>query len=266
MSINGINRAAPLRMMGLSSGMDTDFIIQQTMRLHQLKIDQRMRARTLIDWRLQEHNKIRDDIRSFRSTFFNSNALWSMNSYNTHKATVTGTNTSAVTIRTNAQSTLGDFSILSTQQARGTHYTTTGRVSPDGAGYAMNTRITELGAIEFSEDIFKIADSDKTEANPNLKIFDVYRDSSGDYWVNAYGSTQRTKLEFDPSNDNKAQSFKLEENGADITLRLSNGNLQRVDQEEVLDEDGNHTGDYTPRYTTFGVAEFGKADITIDGK
>ena len=258
MSINGINRSGPLRMMGLSSGMDTDFIIQQTMRMHQLRIDQRTRARTLVDWRLQEHNRIRSDINSFRNTFFTSNNLWSMNSYNTYKATVTGsipgtTNTGAVSIRTSAQSTLGNFSILSAQQARGTHITSTNRVSPGGAGYAMNTRITELGNgdIEFSDDIFKIAVSDATEPE---NTFEVRRDGSGNYFVDAYngvGEVEETQMDFETYD---RFSFTTAD-GDQITLKkLENGNLQRVD----TDPDGEE------RFTTFGVAEFGTADISIN--
>ena len=71
--IGGV-RPAPIRMMGLSSGMDTDMIIQQMMRVHQFRIDQRTRQGTLIQWRKETHNEIAEKLRNFQNTFLNINA------------------------------------------------------------------------------------------------------------------------------------------------------------------------------------------------
>ncbi|MCL2663565.1 MAG: flagellar filament capping protein FliD [Oscillospiraceae bacterium] len=143
-------RSQPTRMMGLASGMDTDFIIQQTLRMHQFKIDNQMRNRKLIEWRQQTHNSIRDDIQSLRSTFLStqgSKTMMTRNTFNATKATVSGANSSAVSIRTNAGSPLGNFSVTKvTQLARGAQLTTATGVSGNGNGFATGTT---LGAMVF---------------------------------------------------------------------------------------------------------------------
>jgi len=138
-------------MMGLASGMDTDFIIQQTLRMHQFKIDNQMRNRKLIEWRQQTHTGIKDEIQSLRTTFLSnlgSKTMMNRNTFNATKATATGANTGAVTIRTNAGSPLGNFSINSvTQLAKGAHLTTASGVSANNNGFATGAR---LGDIEFA--------------------------------------------------------------------------------------------------------------------
>ena len=76
--INSIMRNSPVRMMGLSSGMDTDFIVQQSMRAHQVRIDAKIRQRTLIEWRQQTHNSIRDQLREFSGSFLSMTSTRSM--------------------------------------------------------------------------------------------------------------------------------------------------------------------------------------------
>jgi len=139
-------------MMGLASGMDTDFIIQQTLRMHQFKIDNQLRNRKLIEWRQQTHNSIRDEIQSLRSTFLStqgSKTMMNRNTFNATKATVSGANSNAVSIRTNAGSPLGNFSINSvTQLARGAHLTTGTGVSANNNGFATNTRLGDMRFID----------------------------------------------------------------------------------------------------------------------
>jgi len=138
-------------MMGLASGMDTDFIIQQTLRMHQFKIDNQLRNKKLIEWRQQTHTGIKDEIQSLRTTFLSnlgSKSMMSRNAFNATKATVAGANSSAVTIRTNAGSPLGNFTINSVSQlAKGAHLTTAGGVSANNNGFATGAK---LGDLEFA--------------------------------------------------------------------------------------------------------------------
>ena len=76
--INPMQRSGPVRMMGMSSGMDTDFIVQQTLRMHQFRIDNKIRQRTLIEWRQQTHNSIRDQLSDFRSSLLSMTSPRSM--------------------------------------------------------------------------------------------------------------------------------------------------------------------------------------------
>ena len=70
--VNPLGRSSPVRMMGLASGMDTDFIIQQTMRMHQSRIDNQLRARTTLQWRIDTHNNVSSKINTFRDSFLRS--------------------------------------------------------------------------------------------------------------------------------------------------------------------------------------------------
>ena len=144
-------RSQPTRMMGLASGMDTDFIIQQTLKMHQFKIDNQLRNRKLIEWRQQTHNTIRDEIQSMRSTFLSNLGTRSMmnrNAFNATVASVSGNDRNAVSIRTNAGSPLGNLTINSVEKlAKGAHLTTAKGASASGNGFATGTR---LGDLEFA--------------------------------------------------------------------------------------------------------------------
>jgi len=159
--INPMMRSQPTRMMGLASGMDTDFIIQQTLRMHQFKIDNRMRDRKLLEWRQQTHNGIKDEISKLRSTFLSSlgsKSMMSRNVFNATAATITGNSANAVSIRTNAGSPLGNFTINRVEQlAKGAHLTTAVGASANGNGFATGATLGSLdfkngGAITWTRD------------------------------------------------------------------------------------------------------------------
>jgi len=154
-------RAQPTRMMGLASGMDTDFIIQQTLRMHQFKIDNQMRNKKLIEWRQQTHTGIKDEISKLRSTYLSnlgSKTMMNRNVFNATKATITGANAGAVSIRTNTGSPIGNFKINSvTQLAKGAHMVTQGSVSADNAGFSSSAKLGDLdfangGKIDWTRD------------------------------------------------------------------------------------------------------------------
>ena len=155
--INPMTRSSPIRMMGLASGMDTDFIIQQTMRMHQFRIDQKIRQRTTIEWRQQIHNDIRQQLQSFSSSLLSMTSPRSMfasNTYNTHvsnlaRAEGKGGSTSAVSIRTSTSSQLGSFKILSVNSlTKGASLTSANRISAGGVGFNPNS--TTLEGLNFA--------------------------------------------------------------------------------------------------------------------
>jgi len=174
-------------MMGLASGMDTDFIIQQTLRMHQFKIDNQMRNKKLIEWRQQTHNTIKDEINSLRQTFLSnlgSKSMMNRNAFNATKATISqGINTNAVSIRTSAATPLGSVNIQSVNQlAKGAHLTTTGGVSASGNGFASGTRLGDMafangGSITWTRDGGTVS-----VGNANVKI---ERDTSNDWELKA---------------------------------------------------------------------------------
>jgi len=152
-------RAQPTRMMGLASGMDTDFIIQQTLRMHQFKIDNVTRNKKLIEWKQQTQNSIKDEITSLRQTFLSnlgSKSMMSRNVFNATKVTTTGANSSAVTISSTTGTPTGSIRIGQIASlAKGASMTSGGSVSNSGGGFNNNARLDSLsfvngGSIRFS--------------------------------------------------------------------------------------------------------------------
>ena len=113
MAINPIN-SSTLRIMGLASGLDTDGIIQQTLRLRQMKIDSQFRTRTMYEWKQQALNSVKDQIADFRRSFLTTlgqNAMRLSSTYNSTIATLTGKNAGAVSITTSTASPTGSIKI-----------------------------------------------------------------------------------------------------------------------------------------------------------
>jgi len=141
-------RNQPTRMMGLASGMDTDFIIQQTLRMHQFKIDNITRNKKLIEWRQQTHTGIKDEISSLRSSFLSnlgSKSMMSRNVFNATKATITGKNAGAVSVATTTGTPTGSIRIGQISSlAKGASITSGSSVSNGGGGFNPNSRLDSL--------------------------------------------------------------------------------------------------------------------------
>jgi len=108
--INPLTRSSPVRMTGMASGMDTDMMIQQMMRVHQMRIDNQMRSRTLLQWRADTHTEIRDTIQGFQRSFLTSmgpQAMLNRNVFNANAATVMGRHSDAVSVRALGGSAVG---------------------------------------------------------------------------------------------------------------------------------------------------------------
>ena len=180
MAINPLFRSSPTRMMGLSSGMDTDSLIQQTMRIHQMRIDAQMRRRTILQWRQETFNSIKDQITGFRSTFLSTQGAMTMMQkgvYNSTVATVAGKNADAVTIRTTTGSSVGSLTIGRIETlAKGAGATSRTSVSQGGGGFLPTSK---LGDITFKGDEKLEFDSDgKTTITINGKTIELSEDDT----------------------------------------------------------------------------------------
>ena len=151
MAINPLNRSTPVRLMGLSSGLDTDFIIQQSLRIHQMKIDSQFRTRTQFEWKQQSLNGIKDKIFEFRRSFLTTlgeNAMRLSSTYNSTVAALSGKNAGAITVTTSTDSVTGSVKIgqifrLATASA----VSTSGKASSTGDGFKLTDK---LGQLNFS--------------------------------------------------------------------------------------------------------------------
>ena len=148
MMFNPIHRSSPTRIMGLSSGFDTDNLIQQMMRVHQMRIDNKMRSRTVLQWRQETHNSLRDQVNMFRNTFLRSTGATGMlnrTMYNSVFANVMAggraSNLASVSVTQNAP--VGLIKILEATKATGASVSSANRINA-----TMNTRVSTLGLTE----------------------------------------------------------------------------------------------------------------------
>jgi len=230
-------RSSPVRMMGLSSGMDTESIIQQTLRIHQMKIDSRMRARTILEWRQATQTSIRDQIRDFRNMFLNSQSssgLLTPSAFNSTVAEVTGKNSGAVTVRAMTGASAGTVRIDQiVSMAKGANMTSASRASTTGQGFSMGARIDSLAL-----------------ANGSI-AFGGYQATSGEYTVSREKVLELGEVDW----GNATTTMTVGEHT--VTFEKVGGNIEYT----IKDNEGNPVG-------PVGTLEFdldGKATITVDG-
>lgn len=63
-----------MRIGGMASGMDTDSIVRDLMRVERMKVDRLFQQRQVLDWQKSQFREITNKVRSFRDTFFNLSA------------------------------------------------------------------------------------------------------------------------------------------------------------------------------------------------
>ena len=157
MAINPLNRQTPIRLIGLSSGMDTDSIVQQMLRVHQLKIDSQFRSRTMLQWKQQSINGVMDQLKDFRRTYLTAmgaNAMQLSSVYNSTVSDAKGINAGAISVSTNYKASTGTLRIGQiVSLASKNSVTTIGNASRSGAPFALTDKLeflrTSFGDIKF---------------------------------------------------------------------------------------------------------------------
>jgi len=285
-------------MMGLASGMDTDFIIQQTLRMHQFKIDNQMRNRKLIEWRQQSHNTIKDEITTLRQTFLSnlgSKSMMNRNVFNATKATLTGKNAGAVSVATTTGTPTGSIRIGQIASlAKGASITSGRSVSEGGGGFNINARLDGLNFlngnnISFTNYTARATNVDgesvtltrgevtgatfdgvfKTTLTTGGETTDIIKASNGDITVNGeildFDSEGKATITF----NGREFNFTKAENG---DIRLNNQTLTFY-EEATIQKDGKDVilqrRENDPPDTIFNngrvMAFEGETSITVNG-
>ena len=171
MAINSIYRSSPTRMMGLSSGLDTDSLIQQTLKVHQMRIDAQMRQRTILQWKQETFSGIKDQITSFKNTFLSNLGSMTMMQSKAYNSTIASLSKSsnAFSIATTVNSSVGSIKIGKIKSlAKGATISSAAGVSNDKNGFLSSQRLDSLafvgGKINFGADYttVRINDTDMT--------------------------------------------------------------------------------------------------------
>ncbi|MGI6189073.1 MAG: flagellar filament capping protein FliD [Caldicoprobacteraceae bacterium] len=102
-----------LRIGGLASGLDVDSIIQDLMRVEQMKVDRIKQERQLVEWRKEAYRDITNLLRAFQDELFNvlktDTYMLSSNTYKTFS--VTSSAEEYVTATANASAMEGSYTI-----------------------------------------------------------------------------------------------------------------------------------------------------------
>ncbi|MDR2530905.1 MAG: hypothetical protein LBC65_05140, partial [Oscillospiraceae bacterium] len=148
----------PLRITGMSSGIDTDGIIQSMLKIQQLKVDREIRSRINLQWKQDGLKQINADITEFRNTYLStlsSKNVFSSATFNTRTVSAVGSNSGAISVTAGADAALGTFTINAvTSLASGANVKSTGgtvsAVSSDGQGLRDLGLDKTLGQLNWS--------------------------------------------------------------------------------------------------------------------
>ncbi|MBM7582631.1 flagellar hook-associated protein 2 [Caldicoprobacter guelmensis] len=136
------------RIGGLASGLDVDSIIQDLMRIEQMKVDRLKQERQLVEWRKEAYREITNLLRSFQDEFFNiiktDIYMLSSNTYRTFS--VTSSAEFYVTATANANAMEGTYTIANiTSLAAPTIIKGTNWLFPDGK--SVDSTLEQLGLV-----------------------------------------------------------------------------------------------------------------------
>ena len=87
-SLSALNMMSMNRITGLTSGIDTDSIVKNLMKVQQVKYDKMMQAKTLAEWKKSAYtdiNKALSDFKDAYASFIDSSSKTNMMSANTYK-------------------------------------------------------------------------------------------------------------------------------------------------------------------------------------
>ncbi|MCL1885143.1 MAG: flagellar filament capping protein FliD [Defluviitaleaceae bacterium] len=118
--------ASPIRFTGLTSGMDTQSMVQQLMRAESMRMDRLTRRRTLLQWRqeaLRSTITMVNDFSAANTDFLRETAINHPSAWNTTRSTVSRLNgngsTAGISVSASSSARIGSFDIEVVRAAQG---------------------------------------------------------------------------------------------------------------------------------------------------
>lgn len=112
-----------IRLSGLSSGFDTESMIEQMMSTYQTKIDNQNKKLTMLSWQQEAYQDITQKLTNFQNKYFDvlkrDTYLMSPSTFNKYKTdiTSTGDSTNGLTVSTSPSSAVGSYKVKVNQVA-----------------------------------------------------------------------------------------------------------------------------------------------------
>ncbi len=150
------------RINGLASGLDTENIIKDLIKVERTKVDRVKQQKQLMTWQQQGYREISSLLVGFQSNFFDAlkpeSNLRSATAFNTFVASATraGAATGKVTVSATAETSISSLSISEiTQLAKGEEWRTQGRVKSISGTEDIAAKLVDINAaIAGGEDQF----------------------------------------------------------------------------------------------------------------
>jgi len=138
------------RLTGMASGLDTDSIIEQLMKVERAKVDKVKQEKQILEWKREDYRSISSALKSFQDSFMNVLSSTDMRSSSSYKAfSVTSSDTTAVTATANSSAVATSHKITVTQLAKAASVVSSGTVSSALQSSAKVTNLDFTGGKDF---------------------------------------------------------------------------------------------------------------------
>jgi len=140
-----------MRISGISSGLDVDGIVQQLMRIEQMKVDKARQSKTLLEWKRDDYRSVINAIRAFKDEYFDvlkpEKNMRSASSLSALKTTYNGADTSSYFTATAGNGAIqGTFWISNIQLAKSAKAASANPVTGNMVGSAIDFENTVISA------------------------------------------------------------------------------------------------------------------------
>lgn len=139
------------RMTGLSSGLDVDSLVEQTMSAEKTKVNKLKQKKEKAEWTQEAYRDITSDIQTFSNKYFSSTSSSSIMSRKTFQAFAVTSNSTAVSADYTSDAVAGTHTMTVSQLAKAASKSSTGKLSKDitGTTAAASINYTALANTSF---------------------------------------------------------------------------------------------------------------------
>lgn len=220
-----------MRMSGLMSGMDTESIISQLVEARRVKVDNKVKAQTKLEWKQDAWKELNTKLKNLQSKFVNTMRFSSAYAKKTTK--VSDSNAASVITGDSAVNGVQELTI---DKLAKTGYLTGGEVSrTDGADATAMTKMSELGFSGEASFSVKSKNGETKSINitENTTISDVMTELK-EYGLNANFDAKNQRLFISSKTSGEDADFEISATTADGNDALAKLGLQEASYYEEL--------------------------------
>ncbi len=243
------------RLTGMASGLDTDSMIAQLMKVERSKVDKVKQDKQLLEWKREDYRSITGIVKSFKDSFIDvlsTKDMRSRNSYNSYK--VTTSDSAAVTATANADAIAAAHSITVNQLAKAASTVGTGTVSAALQSSSEVTNLDFTGGKDFNFSLNGVTKNIKVTGSFTSDGLKTYLQTQLD---NAFGSGK-----ISVGNSSGQISF----SSADSKIALTSGTTDALAQLNIASGSTNRLNMYSKlSETNMSSAPAGTVAFKING-